>query len=44
MLLRVVAGSSIEQAHLLLDCDVVRKDVIMKKLEDGRESHKSKTD
>ena len=28
---------------MLLDCDVVRKDVIMKKLEDGRKFNKSKT-
>ena len=39
----VVADETIEQAHLLLDCDVVHKDDIMEKLEDGRKFNKSKT-
>ena len=39
----VVTGSSLEQAQLLLDCDVIRKDDILKKMEDGRKFHKSKT-
>ena len=39
----VVTGSSLEQAQLLLDCDVIHKSDILKKMEDGRKFHKSKT-